>query len=204
MNEANDVIGTECQIVWGIKIVLPDRERQGYVGDSKLLEFSWIDRISERRAVLSSNTNAKKFMKKYLQDIIRAEKYRKTKEFASCGWKWFEDGTVCYLTSDGAVGFDGNSIKADAKFKLYTKSAGKRKNLQDFLKMREIIPGNTKNAVFLQDYLMASLLTAIFKKSGHQLEFCTALIGKTNTKKNFMRGNFHAHFQPHKKRGPGN
>ena len=183
VNEANDVIGTECQIVWGIKIVLPDRERQGYVEDSKLFGFSWIDRISERRAVLSNNTNAKKFMKKYLQGIILVEKYRKTKEFASCGWKWFEDGTVCYLTSDGAVGFDGNSIKTDAKFKLYTKPAGKRQNLQDFLKMREIIPGNTKNAVFLQDYLMASLLTAIFKKSGHQLEFCTALIGKTNTKK---------------------
>ncbi|TGY93619.1 hypothetical protein E5329_17845 [Petralouisia muris] len=46
--------------------------------------------------------------------------------------------------------------------------------------MRSIIPGN---AVFLQYYAMTALLTALFKKAGYQIEFSTALIGKTNTKK---------------------
>lgn len=183
VNESNDVIGSEHRLVWKVKILLPDKEFQGYVEDARLFELAWIDKISERRAVFRSSTNAKKLVKKYLQDLIMAEEYQEVKEFASCGWKWLDNGTVCYLTADGAIGFNNNSIKADDKFKLYTKPAEKWQNFRDFLNMRTIIPGNQKNAVFLQYNLLAALLTALFKKSGHQLEFCTALIGKTNTKK---------------------
>lgn len=183
VNESNDVIGSESRLVWKVKILLPDKEFQGYVEDARLFELAWIGKISERRAVLSSSTNAKNLVKKYLQDLILAERYLEVKEFASCGWKWLDNGTVCYLTADGAIGFNNNSIKADDKFKLYTKPAEKWQNFRDFLNMRAIIPGNLKNAVFLQYYLMAALMTALYKKAWHQLEFCTALIGKTNTKK---------------------
>lgn len=183
VNEANDVIGSESRVVWLIKIMLPGREYQGYVEDAKIFEPSWIAKISEHRAVFSSNPNSKKLLWKYLQDLILAERYCVKREFSSPGWKWLENGVVCYLTADGAVGFEGNDIKASDRFKLCTMPAEKRQNLMDFLNMRGIIPGNPKNAVFLQYYLMAALLTALFKKSGHQLEFCVALIGKTNTKK---------------------
>lgn len=183
VNASNDVIGEECQMVWGVKVLLPDKAFQGYVEDSRLFELSWIERISERRSVFSSIANAKKLFKKYLKDIILAEKYEEIKIFTSCGWKWLDNGTIYYLTADGAVGFGSQSMKADGTFKLYTKPAEKSQNLADFLKMRAIIPGKPQNAVFLQYYLMAALLTALFKKCGHQIEFCTALVGKTNTKK---------------------
>ena len=183
VNESNDVIGSESRLVWKVKILLPDKEYQGYVEDDRLFELAWIGKLSERRAALSSSTNAKMLVKKYLQDLVMAERYRKVKELASCGWKWLGNGTVCYLTADGAIGFKGNSIKAADRFKLYTKPVERNQIFKDFLNMRAIIPGNPKNAVFLQYNLMAALLTALFKKTGHQLEFCTALIGKTNTKK---------------------
>ena len=125
VNVSNDVIGTECQMVWGVKVLLPDKAFQGYVEDSRLFELSWIERISERRSVFSSIANAKKLFKKYLKDIILAEKYEEIKIFASCGWKWLDNGTIYYLTADGAVGFGSQSMKADGKFKLYTKPAEK-------------------------------------------------------------------------------
>ena len=121
VNEASEVIGSESQLFWYVKIMLSDKEYRGYVNDIKFMELAWIARISQRRAALSSSSNAKKLVMKYLQDLVMAERYREVKEFASCGWKWFENGTVCYLTADGAIGFDGNSVKAVDTFKLYTK-----------------------------------------------------------------------------------
>ena len=34
VNVSNDVIGTECQMVWGVKVLLPDKAFQGDVEDS--------------------------------------------------------------------------------------------------------------------------------------------------------------------------
>lgn len=75
-------------------------------------------------------------------------------------------------------------MRATEKFKLF-RSYDKNTNqiFQQFIGMRGIISGNPENAVFLQYYLLAALLTSLFKETGFQIEFCTAVIGKTNTRK---------------------
>lgn len=184
VNEANERIGTKAEEKWKIKINVSDKTiYEGTVKGDRLFDFDWIGRISENRAALSSSPNAKKLLKKYLQNLLQAERHPAVVEYASSGWKWLENGQVFYLTSQGAIGMNHLRIKAAKGFELLTKPADQRQILQEFLGMRTIIPGNPGNAVFLQSYTIAALLTALFKKSGHQLEFSTALIGKTNTKK---------------------
>lgn len=103
VNEASEVVHLESQVMWQVKIIVSDREYLGYIDNEKLLELSWISRISQHGAELSSKPNAKKLSKKYLQNLVLEERYCMTKEFASCGWKWFANGTVCYLTADGPL-----------------------------------------------------------------------------------------------------
>ncbi len=184
VNEANEKTGAKEKQVWKIKINVAGRaEYEGNVAGEAMFELGWIQRITDNRAALSSNLNAKKLLQKYLQNLILAEDYPRVAEYQSSGWKWLPSGQVCYLTSQGAIGLEHLPIKAADGFRLLTKTVNLHQTFREFMNMRAIIPGNPGNAVFLQYYLMAALLTALFKKAGHQIEFTTALIGKTNTKK---------------------
>lgn len=184
VNEANELIGTKKRQRWRVQIIVAgNAEYEGNIESGEIFEIGWIERLTGNRVALSSNLNAKKLLKKYIQGLIQAENYPTITEYGSSGWKWLSSGQVCYLTSQGAIGLGHLPIRAADGFNLITKSAGEQQIFQEYIGMRSIIPGNPGNAVFLQYYVMAALLTALFKKAGYQIEFSTALIGKTNTKK---------------------
>lgn len=183
-NEANELIGTKKKQRWKVQIIVAgNAEYEGNIESGEIFGMGWIERLTGNRAALSSSLNAKKLLKKYIQGLIQAENYPTITEYGSSGWKWLSSGQVCYLTSQGAIGLGHLPIRAADGFNLITKSAGELHIFQEFMGMRSIIPGNPGNAVFLQYYAMTALLTALFKKAGYQIEFSTALIGKTNTKK---------------------
>lgn len=184
VNEANEIIRTKEKQGWKIRIIVANGlEYEGDIEGGEVFEPDWIERVTGNRAALSINQNAKKLLRKYVQNMIQAENYPIVIEYASSGWKWLPTGQVCYLTSQGAVGMEHLPIRAASGFHLLTRPANEQQIFQEFMGMRSIIPGNPENAVFLQYYVMAALLTALFKKAGYQIEFSTALIGKTNTKK---------------------
>lgn len=184
VNEANEKIGTKVEHGWKILINVADKtEYEENIKGGEILELGWLERVTGNRAVLNNEINAKKLFKRYVQNLILAENYPILTEYASSGWKWLPTGQVCYLTSQGAVGMEHLPIRAASGFHLLTRPANEQQIFQEFMGMRSIIPGNPENAVFLQYYVMAALLTALFKKAGYQIEFSTALIGKTNTKK---------------------
>lgn len=183
VNEAGDIVGTASKTLWNVQILLPDRMYEGEVRSETLYDFKWIREISHERAVLNEGKEVRRLMKIYIQQQIQRERHPKVEEYESAGWKWLEDGHVCYLTSQGAIGYGGIPVRAVKGFDLLTVPKTGQEIFREFLGMRNIIPGNVKNAVFLQYYLLAAHMTSLFKKSGQQIEFCTALIGKTNAKK---------------------
>lgn len=183
VNQANEVVGDRKCIFWLIKIVTQEKAFEGWVESEKLFRLNWIREISRERAISDEKADVKRLLHMYINKLIKTELHPVVTEYKSSGWKWLEDGTVCYLTSSGAVGLEHLSIKAVSGFDLLTIHQSSAQNFCEFIGMREIIPQNKGNAVMLQYYLIDALMTALFKKSGHQIEFCMALIGKTNTKK---------------------
>ena len=183
VNEAREVTGIISKRFWRLKIMMADREYEGEVQSERLFEFGWIREISQERAILYDSKEAKRLFKIYIQKLIHQEQHSKIIEYDSAGWKWLNNGETCYLTSQGAIGPCSIPVRAARGFDMLTVSKGSQQILRDFLGMRKIIPGNLKNAVLLQNYLLAAQMTALFKKVGCQIEFSVALIGKTNTKK---------------------
>jgi len=183
VNEAGDIVGTVSGTFWNVRITLASRKYEGEVRSEMLYEFRWIRDISHERAVLYEGKDIRRLLKIYIQQQIQREQHLKVAEYQSAGWKWLEDGRVCYLTSQGAIGANSISVRAARGFDLLTVPKAAQETLRVFGGMRNIIPGNVKNAVFLQYYTLAAHMTTLFKKVGQQIEFCTALIGKTNTKK---------------------
>ena len=183
VNEAREVTGIISKRFWRLKILMAGREYEGEVQSERLFEFGWIRDISQERAILYDSKGAKRLFKIYIQKLIHQEQHSKIVEYDSAGWKWLNNGEICYLTSQGAIGHCSIPVRAVRGFDMLTVPKSSHQILREFLGMRNIIPGNLKNAVLLQNYLLAAQMTALFKKIGCQIEFSVALIGKTNTKK---------------------
>lgn len=183
INEANEVITENRTVMWDVEITTMQGQSRGTVkGD--IYNLDWIRRISEEIALFENTTENRRLLSLYLQKQIQAGGYSEIQQYLSAGWKTLQTKERVYVTAEGAIGFPDMSVKAVDKFRL---SCSAEKNLQsifrEYIGMRTVISGKVENAVFLQYYLMTALMTAIFKQEGHQIEFCVATIGKTNTKK---------------------
>lgn len=183
VDETNTVQDIKEKLNWLIKIVLSEYEYSGWVESRKLFEFGWIRDISCERGYLEDTPNVKKLFKSYINRMITSEKHVKYDEYLSAGWKWTKEGKAFFVTSNGIVGHENSPVRACPGFELSIPKMSQKRNFDTFIGMRNIISGNFKNAVTLQYYLPMALLTSLFKKAGYQIEFCMALIGKTNTKK---------------------
>lgn len=183
INEANEVTGHDEEEKWKIEIVQKEKSFKGWISHDKIWQFSWIQNVSNGWAIWDERIEVKRLLKIYINRLIMEGDYKTVVEYTIPGWKWFDNGTICYLTADGPIGYVGSNLKADDKFRLLTKSESKVETIQKYLDMRRIIPGNEGNAVLLQCYSLMSLLTSLYKKSGTQIEFSVALIGRSNSKK---------------------
>lgn len=185
VNEANEVVDKVKTLHWKMRVFVNEFSRDGWVESEKIFDFAWLRKISNERAQISSEADAKKLSSIYIQRLINISKHTFVTEYASSGWKWLDDGSAYYLTAEGAIGTDFQKlpVKAAERFKMITKEVSLRQIFQEFIGMRRIIPGNPGNAIVLQYYTIMSTLTSLYKNSGNQIEFCVALIGKTNTKK---------------------
>lgn len=184
VNEANEVIGKYKTSMWTVEILSNGQTFRGMVPNEKLHQFGWIQKIANHRVLFDDTAENKRLLKMYLQQQIAAQKYQRTEEYTSSGWKTLDDGTEVYLTAEGAIGHTDLSVKANPQFCLLRSDTKNRQEVfQKFLTMRDIISGHPENAVFLQYYLLVSTMTALFKEAGYQIEFCVAAIGKTNTRK---------------------
>ena len=184
VNEANEVIARSERLFWGIEIIVGEQRFKGTIFNADLYQFRWVHNISKGRAFFDETKENRRLLKIYLQKQIIAKRYQSIQEYTSSGWKVLENGKCAYLVSDGIIGDLNMSIKAADKFCLIrSQETDPRRIFMEFLEMRSVIPGNCGNAIFLQYYLLTALMTSLFKKTGHQIEFCAAVIGKTNTRK---------------------
>ena len=184
LNEANECIKNIVTTLWKFEIIILNSTYITYVREADLLGLFWIREASCYRAVYEDTAESKRILRLYVQKIISAEQHNVITEFATPGWKFNQDNTPYYVTSNGVIGFPNLPIRAINGFSLLISgNKDQHKIIHDFLYMRQIISGNLGNAVYLQHYVMTSLMTSFFKKTGHQIEFTTALIGKTNSKK---------------------
>lgn len=184
LNEANECITNFITTSWKFQIILSHDKYIACVREKDLLNLLWIREASYYRAAYEDTSESKRILKLYIQKMIVAEQHGVITEFVTPGWKFNQDNTAYYVTSDGVIGFQNLPVRAVKGYSLLTSGRTDQHGIiREFLNMRRIIPGNLGNAVFLQHYVIASLMTSLFKKSGCQIEFTTALIGKTNTKK---------------------
>lgn len=183
VNEANEVTGEARKVVWKMSVLTNMGNFNGWIENVDLLKLNWVQKISDNRAIYDNGSEVKRLLGIYINKLIKAGDYKSITEYASSGWKWRNDETAFFLTSEGAIGYPELPVKAAKGFNLLTRSVSESVAFTQFMNMREIIGRNVKNAILLQYYSLVALLTSLFKKSGNQVEFCVAVIGKTNTKK---------------------
>lgn len=183
VNEANEVVSEERRVLWKMSILTNEQNFDGWIENGDLLKLNWVQGISNNRAIYDNGSEVKRLLGIYINKLVKAGDYKSITEYASSGWKWRNDETAFFLTSEGAIGYPELPVKAAKGFNLLTRSVSESVAFAQFMDMRKIISGNVKNAILLQYYSLIALLTSLFKKSGNQVEFCVAVIGKTNTKK---------------------
>lgn len=171
-------------LIWKLVIFTGERVFYTEISHDDLFKFSWVHSAAQGQAFFDETREKKRLLRMYLQKQISAEKYRQIVEYTSSGWKILDDGTEVYLTAEGAIGRPDLPVKANKKFRLLRSDTENQGEIfREFLAMRNIISNHLENAAFLQYYLLMSTMTALFKETGHQIEFCVAAIGKTNTRK---------------------
>ena len=184
VNEANEVVRKKIFLIWKLAIFIGERAFYTEISHDHLFKFSWVHSAAQGQAFFDETRDHTRLLKMYLQKQISAGKYREIAEYSSPGWKILDDGTEVYLTAEGAIGRPDLPVKANKKFRFFrSNTENQMKNFREFLAMRNIISNHLGNAIFLQYYLLMSTMTALFKETGHQIEFCVAAIGKTNTRK---------------------
>ena len=183
INEANEIVTENRTVMWDVEITTMQGQSRGRV-NGDIYNLDWIRRISEETAMFENTAENRRLLSLYLQKQIQAGGYSEIQQYLSAGWKTLQTKGKIYVTAEGAIGFPDMPVKAVGKFRLVRSEGENLPSIfQEYMGMRSIISGNIGNAVLLQYYLMTALMTSLFKQAGHQIEFCVAAIGKTNTRK---------------------
>lgn len=174
----------KSSIIWTVEIKMSKKSFIYDIDVSNLQKFDWVKQATKGRGYIEDSTDARRIFGKYLNYLIRQEKYKRKKEYEHAGWKKMDECSWRYVTHDGVIGRPLEQIYAKSSNQLELKiDAMGYAAFMEFWNIRMITQKHMCNGVFLQFYTLLSTMTTIFQEVGVPVNFLTAIIGKTNSLK---------------------
>lgn len=184
--------GEEVELLYGIRIVVIKEtgrreEFEALVENSKAKEIGWLMKASHSLAYVPKGTAEKDYYEHMVQRCIETENVQKEYIYQRAGWRDIPEIGWKYVYGEGVVGTDFNAHTLTRKNKLLIERQGLgTKYVFDAMHETRNICPHKGTALELLVWTHAGILTTLFERAGHQIDFVMMIVGPTNSRKTSM------------------